>query len=246
MKTVSSTNFISSAARKTLFLFVLAAPLPAAAEIRKIIHPDGRVEYTNVGKQGTPVPPTNKATSKPNSTVVYKYRQQDGNLSFTNMKPKNVKYEIVRIDCYACNPSSTVNWHTTRLNTAAYQQQVAAAAETYKIDPALIRAVIHAESAFNEKALSRKGAQGLMQLMPGTADELGVSDAMDASQNIQGGAKYLANLMGRFNGDTRLATAAYNAGPGAVSRYGGIPPYAETQAYVERVAILKERYKTAQ
>ncbi|MCR6700705.1 MAG: lytic transglycosylase domain-containing protein [Dokdonella sp.] len=105
---------------------------------------------------------------------------------------------------------------------------------------------MHAESAFNPLALSHKGAQGLMQLMPGTAGDLGVVDAFDIGENIRGGARYLAQMLKSFNGDERLATAAYNAGPGAVQKHGGVPPYAETKLYVERVATLRERYGKAQ
>jgi soluble lytic murein transglycosylase-like protein len=103
--------------------------------------------------------------------------------------------------------------------------------------------VIHAESAFNPQARSRAGAQGLMQLMPQTAAELGVGNPFDAEQNIDGGVRYLAGLLQRYDQDVRLATAAYNAGPGAVQQYGGIPPYAETQAYVKRIEVLYRRYQ---
>ncbi|HTN33587.1 MAG TPA: lytic transglycosylase domain-containing protein, partial [Marinobacter sp.] len=123
-----------------------------------------------------------------------------------------------------------------------YQEEISIAAKEFGVDPALVRAVIHAESAFNEKALSPVGAIGLMQLMPGTARELGVENALIAGENIRGGVNYLAKMLERFHGDTRLATAAYNAGPNAVGRYGGVPPYAETKAYVNRVSILRERY----
>ena len=138
-----------------------------------------------------------------------------------------------------------MNWHTTPLNVKAYRLHVSQTAAKYRVDESLVRAVIHAESAFNEKAVSRAGAQGLMQLMPATAKDLGVSDSLSAVQNIEGGTKYLAALLENYNGDTTLATAAYNAGPGAVSRYKGIPPYKETQAYVKRVGILQSRYKKA-
>ena len=108
-----------------------------------------------------------------------------------------------------------------------------------------MRAVIHAESAFNPEAISRAGAQGLMQLMPATAAELQVGDPFDPAENIEGGARYLSQLLAEFKGDLDLAAAAYNAGPNAVYQYGGIPPYDETQEYVRRVRILYKRYGQA-
>ncbi|WP_269716709.1 lytic transglycosylase domain-containing protein [Caulobacter sp. NIBR2454] len=103
------------------------------------------------------------------------------------------------------------------------------------VSASLIEAVAWTESRFQTRAVSPKGAQGVMQLMPGTARMLGVSDATNPAQNIQGGATYLRSLLQEFGGDTVLALAAYNAGPGAVRRYGGVPPYPETRAYVDRV-----------
>jgi soluble lytic murein transglycosylase-like protein len=147
--------------------------------------------------------------------------------------------------CVACNLHSPVDWAHVPLNLTAYTDAVRSAAAEYGVDPALLRAVIHAESAFNPHAMSAKGAQGLMQLMPGTASDMGVVDAFDAAQNIRGGAQYLAQMLKNFGGDERLATAAYNAGPGAVQRYADVPPFAETRVYVERVATLRERYRKA-
>lgn len=103
------------------------------------------------------------------------------------------------------------------------------------LDPALFAALVEAESGYNPKAVSSAGAQGLAQLMPGTARSLGVRDPFDPEQNADGGARYLAQMLKEFGGDERLALAAYNAGPGAVRRHGGVPPFAETQRYVERV-----------
>jgi Rod binding domain-containing protein len=115
------------------------------------------------------------------------------------------------------------------------------AASEHKVDPHLVKAVILQESGGDPKAVSAKGAKGLMQLMDGTARMLGVSDPFDTRQNIFGGVKYLATLLNKFNGNVRNALAAYNAGPGAVEKYGGIPPYEETQKYVENIVGIFQR-----
>ncbi|MDN2659748.1 lytic transglycosylase domain-containing protein [Neptunomonas sp. CHC150] len=215
----------------------------SAGEIRKIVRADGVVEYTNVpsNQRKTPI-----KTNASKAESIYKYRQDNGVLTITNVKPKKgIQYETIRYECYACNPSSTVDWYNTPINTKAYSSSVAAAAKTYNVDPALIRAIIHAESSFKVTAKSHQGAQGLMQLMPATARYLGVGNPFDASENIMGGAKYLAELLALYAGDIKRASAAYNAGPGAVKKYNGVPPYAETKAYVKRVGILHKRYQQA-
>jgi hypothetical protein len=120
-----------------------------------------------------------------------------------------------------------------------------AAAKANRIDDAWLRAIAHAESGFQADVVSAKGAQGVMQLMPTTAREMRVHDPFSPAESIDGGARYLGELLRRFQGDRRLAAAAYNAGPGAVARYGGVPPYAETQAYVEKVELLRARYAAA-
>ena len=117
----------------------------------------------------------------------------------------------------------------------AYNDAIAEAASRYRLDPNLIRAIIHAESAFNPFAVSSAGALGLMQLMPEVAEELDVLDPFDPRQNILGGSRYLRDLLDRHHGNVDLAVASYNAGPGAVARYRGIPPYRETRNYVKTV-----------
>lgn len=111
----------------------------------------------------------------------------------------------------------------------------AKAAAEYNVPVDLLKAIGKAESDFNPKAVSKAGAQGVMQLMPATAKELGVTDSFDAEQNIMGGAKYISGMLRKYNGDTKLALAAYNAGSGNVKKYGGIPPFKETQNYVKKV-----------
>ncbi len=124
----------------------------------------------------------------------------------------------------------------------AYDPAIQRASRQHGVSPALVKAVIAAESGFDPYAVSRKGAQGLMQLMPGTARDLGVADALDPWQNIDGGTRYLGKMIERFPGQLPLAVAAYNAGPEAVTRHGGVPPYDETRTYVERVLRLYKKY----
>src|SRR5574337_30056 len=130
---------------------------------------------------------------------------------------------------------------TSRLTAANMSELIEALAAEYELDPALIRAVIQVESNFNRKAVSRKGAQGLMQLMPATIWRFSVGDAYDPHENIGAGARYLRQLIDLFQGDLTLALAAYNAGENAVLRYKGVPPYAETRGYVTKVLSLYRR-----
>lgn len=125
-----------------------------------------------------------------------------------------------------------------------YDGLIQRTANFLRLDPALLKAVMHVESAFNRYAISRKGARGLMQLMPGTARRYGVASVFDPRQNVIGGARYLRDLLNQFNNDTRLALAGYNAGENAVVRHNGIPPYQETQRYVRKVLVLYKKYQT--
>jgi soluble lytic murein transglycosylase-like protein len=123
----------------------------------------------------------------------------------------------------------------TAFGPAELLELAAAAAERHGLDPALVSAVVAVESGFQPEAVSRKGAQGLMQLMPRTAREMGVADPFDPAANLDGGSRYLSSLVARYDGDLTRALAAYNAGMGAVARHGGVPPYAETRRYVRKV-----------
>lgn len=195
----------------------------------------------SVAHAGEPAPAQDlpQPTSK-----VYRYLH-GGTVSFSDRPPAHENYVVLRYDCYACNPKSTINWNVTRLFLREFSEEINQAARQYRLDPALVRAVIHAESGFNVQARSPKGAIGLMQLMPATARYLGVANPRHPRENIHGGTRYLAELLAQFKNDVVLATAAYNAGPQAVQKYAGVPPYAETQVYVQRVRILHERYRGA-
>ena len=176
---------------------------------------------------------------------VYKFTDENGIIHLTNIKPVNQK-NVTTYDfpCYASDPKcGQLDWEHIPLNRISFNEEISAAAEVFAVDDALIRAIIHAESAYQPEALSPKGAQGLMQLMPATGKEMEVEDAFDPVSNIAGGTRYLSLLLQEFNYDIDKAAAAYNAGPGAVRKYGGIPPYKETKEYVRRVNILYRRYR---
>jgi len=179
---------------------------------------------------------------------VYKFTDKDGIVHYTNVRPsgqKNVK--TFTFPCYASDTKcNQLDWENIPLNRQAFSDEIQAAATVFRVDDSLIRAIIHAESAYYPDALSPRGAQGLMQLMPATQEELQVVDVFDPLNNIEGGTLYLSRLLDQFDQDVGLAAAAYNAGPGAVHEYGGIPPYKETREYVRRVKILYRRYRSAE
>lgn len=164
------------------------------------------------------------------SAQIVRYQGPDGRLYFTNLPlpPVSVPAVVTR-------PALS----TTRLTTQApVLSLIHRLAQQYSIDPRLVQAIITVESNFDPHAVSRAGAQGLMQLMPDTAARYRVEDPFDPQANIEGGIRYLRDLLRLFPGDLRHVLAAYNAGEGTVQQYGGIPPYPETQRYVERVLTL--------
>lgn len=223
------------------------AALPAPA----VVGTPGQWSYREARADLTAAPVPSGEGDRVLRGAVYRVKRADGSVEYTNIKPASQRGHAVTMlftyiaTCMACDLHSPIHWNSVRLNLDAYASVIRRASSDFGVDEAFLRAIIHAESAFNPHAMSIKGAQGLMQLMPGTAGDMGVMDAFNAEQNIRGGARYLGQLLRTFNGNEKLAAAAYNAGPGAVQRYSGVPPYAETRVYVDRVATLRARYGRA-
>lgn len=175
---------------------------------------------------------------------LYVYRDQAGAALLTNKKVSDGSYQQEKVTYYPnTNVHSYSNWGNSEAAVApsysrskdAYDHIIRSAAQMHGVSEGLVKAIMHTESGFNPNARSPVGAQGLMQLMPATARRFNVSNAYDPTQNIYGGTKYLSWLIKRFNGNIQLALAGYNAGEGNVDKYGGIPPFRETQDYVRRV-----------
>ncbi|WP_406226971.1 transglycosylase SLT domain-containing protein [Pseudomonas siliginis] len=168
---------------------------------------------------------------------------------YVSRRPEGIsaRVDVIEVNrirgCYLCTAPG-LKVATLRLDTQSYRREIEAASGLYGVDRALVRAVIHAESAFRPYAISEAGAQGLMQLMPDTAARFAVDNPFDARQNIRGGVRYLAWLLKRFNGNQTLALAGYNAGEASVVEHNGVPPYPETKSYVILVQSLTERYRS--
>ncbi|MFI8479525.1 lytic transglycosylase domain-containing protein [Pseudomonas sp. NPDC078700] len=176
---------------------------------------------------------------------VYSATAEDGSITLTNIYKADAGYvRIIREPKVSAVKPPAATLSAKPVNSDSYNALISAAATENQLPEALIHAVISAESNYDPRALSKQGAAGLMQLMPGTASDMGVVDVWDPAANIRGGTRYLKSLMELFNNDISLALAAYNAGPNAVLRNGGvIPPYPETQRYVPTVL---ERYQRLQ
>ena len=179
---------------------------------------------------------------------IYRYVDADGAVHFTNV-PQDSRFKVYLKEKRRADPvtetlAGEIRYYDEK-ERARYAKPIQDAAKATRLDAALIHAVISAESGYNPFARSRKGAAGLMQLMPETAKRYGVKNRLDPAQNISGGARYLRDLIRMFNNDVQLAVAAYNAGERAVVRAGNrIPPYQETMAYVPRVMSYYRKYRT--
>ncbi|MDH5633268.1 MAG: lytic transglycosylase domain-containing protein [Gammaproteobacteria bacterium] len=179
--------------------------------------------------------------------AIYVYQLPDGSRIITDHAVQSKDYKLVRssqtvegVGMVAANRAPQF----FRADPSSYDRVIAQMARRYEVDPALVKAVVHAESAFNPYATSHKGASGLMQLMPGTAEIYGVNNIYDPVQNIRAGVRYLRDLLTQYDDKVHLAVAAYNAGPTAVARYRGIPPFDETQEYVRKVLRYKKHYSS--
>ena len=228
---------------------VSAVSIPQNPTARANYHSDSAGALsTNTGTTSDTMTAAPNPSTEVRRGAVYKVAKSNGITEYTNVRPDHGAYQMLFTyisTCFACNVHSTIDFMHTPLNVNAFNGEIAAAANEFGVDPAFVRAVVHAESAFNPNAISAKGAQGLMQLMPGTASDLAVNNPFDVNQNIRGGTLYLSQLLKQFNGDEKLAAAAYNAGAQNVQKYKGVPPFDETQVYVQRVAQLRQRYGAA-
>ena len=168
---------------------------------------------------------------------IFKYVDADGVVHFTN-DPPTKKFKLYRRE-----GRKAQHLNIGRSTPSAYVDIISRNCEKYSLEEGLVHAVIKAESNYNSSAVSKKGALGMMQLMPGTARLLNVDNPLDAEENIGGGSRYLRQMLDEFNGNLDFAIAAYNAGPNAVKRHGGIPPYEETRTYVKKVKQYLSTYR---
>jgi soluble lytic murein transglycosylase-like protein len=188
-------------------------------------------------------------TNNVSAQVVYVYKDENGASVITDFKSLDPQLKLIKsyipVSSIKVLGPAHYNLANRNLDTrdTEFDQTIFDLADSFRQDRALIKAIVQIESSFNPRAVSPKGAQGLMQLMPATADSYNVSNPFNAHDNLRGGIAFFAYLMNRYENDVRLALAAYNAGETAVSKYQGIPPYPETQAYVKYVLQLHKNYQ---
>lgn len=169
------------------------------------------------------------------SADFYRFTDKDGVVHITNV-PSSSKYRWMMRE----SDRPRIRYRGSK---KIFDRMIDSASQKYGVDPELVRAIVKAESDYDADAVSKKGARGLMQLMPETSRAMGVKDVHDPKDNVEGGIKYLSKLLKMFDWQVPLAVAAYNAGENAVLKYGAVPPYAETQTYVERVLRYYETYR---
>jgi soluble lytic murein transglycosylase-like protein len=229
--------------RKLAFVMLTAlslAAVPALAADLAVLHNGFSIRHERREVNGT-------------VTRLYLAAGDSGYVEVPSSQIDHFEKDLMPVSLSPASPANLnqVNLNQVRLNVAGLNQPgldevVAEASSRHQLDPDLVNSVIRAESGFNVRAVSPKGAQGLMQLMPYTASQLGVANAFDPQANVEGGTQYLRALLEQYNFDLVKALAAYNAGPQRVARYGGVPPYYETQAYVARIVRDFNRKKLAE
>lgn len=237
-------------------LLALPCALPCLAESRTIYRcvRDGTVSLSTAPEPGSKCEAKQvednpgKAPNLWGSMGVFSgtlyQREQDGQQVYGTRKlPGSTVYLKFTVETPPGEPAHPGLGKVGKPRLDMYPKQFKAAAKATGVDDAWLRSIAHAESGFDSAALSPKGAQGVMQLMPEVSKEYGVVDPYSATESINAGARHLKTLLKRYNNDLTLVAAAYNAGIGAVTRYKGVPPYAETQAYVEKVQALHQRYR---
>jgi hypothetical protein len=247
------------AARRIMVGILLLLPLMAASVQARTVYRcvrDGTVSLATAPEPGSRCVPRHiddNAVKLPNlwgalgviNGTLYE-REQDGVTVYSTRKlPGSTPVLSFVVETPRGEPAHAGLGNVAKPQTKRYAAQFRTAAKKYGLDEAWLRAIAHAESGFDAKALSPKGAQGVMQLMPATARSYGVVDAYSPVQSIDAGARHLRSLVRRYGGDLTLAAAAYNAGVGAVARFGGVPPYRETRAYIAKVQVMHAGYRRA-
>ncbi len=249
---ISSLLIKANIMKRIIFLaIILCSNQVLASKIYSYLDSNGTRHYTDkppTYRSKVKIHAQPKYKEKDGSLKIYKYVDVKGTIHLTD-KPNNSSYQLIYIGgvtlpAYSTSIGSRGSRAKIHRKYSNYGSLIGDVANRTNLEPALLHAVIQTESAFNPKAVSPKGAVGLMQLMPATARRFGVKDRTNAKQNVYGGAKYLSHLIGLFNNNLRLALAAYNAGENAVKRYGNkIPPYKETRNYVKKVLRLYSAYQ---